>query len=149
MAEYPEHDKLSQPANVHKIVDLSHQLGFFLDWLEEQGIQLGEYKALLDPPTLYTVIECPDHKRWKTGPCWRVEGSGISLSHKHYTDEEEAHEVAATKEDKRLADAQANPVFQPVYGTKERLLARYFDVDLDEIEKEKQAMLDKLRGQQS
>jgi hypothetical protein len=144
MSETPELDKRS------KVLEDSHKLGFFLDWLGEQGIQLGKYVALLDPPNRYVVVECP-HKC--DGGCWRVEDTDsisiTGLDGHHYESEAEAHGLAADLEDKRLAKAQENPVFQPVYGSKEQLLADYFEIDLDKIETERRALLDALRKAQS
>ena len=76
---YPEHDKQ------RKVLEASHQIGDFLEWLTEQhGVVFGRYR----------------------------EGS------------------------ERLW-----PAPEPI----DKLLAAYFDIDLDKIEDEKRAMLEALR----
>jgi len=50
MAFRPEHDKLD------KIKDLSQSTGEFLDWLQEQGIHLGEWKGSIMEPYRESVV---------------------------------------------------------------------------------------------
>lgn len=141
--ETPELDKMAE------VADLSHQIGFFLDWLEEQGIRLGKYVALLDPPERFLVVECPSCSE----DCWRVEDvNSLSLrgglGRYHYETEEAAHAAAAVLEDDRKAKAEENPVFQQAYDRKEDLLARYFHIDLKKVDKEKDALLEAHRAAQ-
>lgn len=40
----------------------------------------------------------------------------------------------------------AHPQYNPIHLSIEKLLAKYFEIDLDKLENEKQAILDTLRG---
>lgn len=139
MPSMPESDKVIAAAPE------SQKLGEFLDWLREQGIHLAKYVPVLDPPVRYHVVPCP-----KCPPdCWRVKDrlslSLNGLTPYHFEDEEDAKASVILLEEERQQKAEADPVFQPFYGSTERLLAEYFEIDLDKVEQERRALLDAMR----
>jgi len=139
MPPMPESDKVIAAA------PQSQKLGEFLDWLGSKGIILGKHVAVLDPPTRYTVVECPT-----CSDCWRVHDEcSISISgltRGHYS-QEDAQDAATELEDERKLEAEDNPVFTPLYNSTERLLAEYFEIDLDKVDQEKRALLEAMREQ--
>jgi hypothetical protein len=142
MIETPELNKRSE------VLELASKLGEFLDWLEEQGVHLAKYLPVLDPPVRYSVVLCGREEG-----CWRVHDqhslSTTGLMPSHYAFEDEAQEVVAELEQERRRYAEENPRFQPYTPHKEQLLADYFQIDLNKIEKERRALLDELRKSHS
>jgi hypothetical protein len=94
MNDYPEHNKL------RAIQPFSQKIGEFLDWLEEQKIELvmhHEHSSACED-------ENGDHK---CGYC--------------------------------------NGEEQPIYESKEKMLARFFEIDLKKLDMEKEEMLNQIR----
>jgi hypothetical protein len=109
-----------------KVAEDSQKIGNFLDWLlQEQDIHLCSPHIHNDNCYEHGTVEPPaDGKR-----SW---DSGINYRQK-YTDEKWL--VCGYKENENVL----------VRESFEKLLARYFDIDLDKVEKEKRAMLEELR----
>lgn len=102
----------------------SQKIGEFLDWLGEQDIQL-----------------CSPHKHsdncYRCGTTELKEGERKSwdyLGQAKYTGEKEI--------DCSYHEGEEVYIHEPF----EKLLARYFNIDLAKVEKEKQSILDKLRS---
>lgn len=142
MPPMPESDKVLAAAPV------SQRIGEFLDWLKDRGLVLGKHTAVLDPPVRYTPVVCPSCL--KGDNCWRLKDecslSVSGLGRYHYDGQEEAQEAAADLEDERRIEAEENPVFLPLHYSTERLLAEFFEIDLDKVEQERRALLDAMRG---
>lgn len=85
MVETPTLDKMLE------VKEASHQIGQFLEWLQEEGYVLGKY----------------------------IDGSDY------------------------------DPYLVPTYEPIEKLLAKYFDIDLDATEKEKRLILEQLRSSEN
>ena len=116
--------KYPECEKLSKVSKESNKIGFFLDWLEERGIVLAEY---------------PEH--CLSLRSWEKMGEDCKLDH-----------------DTREMDCgtgcsdytpESGDVLQGTHHTKERLLADYYEVDLAEVENERQAMLEECRNANS
>ena len=140
MPAMPESDKVLEAAPV------SQRIGEFLDWLRSRDIILGKHTVVLDPLTRYRFVDCSAHTN-----CWRIEDTeSLSLSglrSHHYDDLNKVRTAVVLLEEERQQEAEENPVFVPLHYSTERLLAEFFEIDLDKVEQEKRAMLDAIRGQ--
>ena len=109
------------------IKDRSQAIGEFLEWLEEEkGWEIAERHTHTD--YCYTMGLDPDEFRKTYGP----KGNGIA----------EPHEVSKG----RFGNSQCGiSGLWRVSFSANKLLAEFFDIDLNKIESEKRAMLNELR----
>jgi hypothetical protein len=105
------------------IQDDSQKLGEFLDWLESQGIHLSITHEHNDYCYIHGMIE-PKEGDYK---------SHDYIGQAKYVGEKE------------LNCGYRSGEFIPFNENYEKLLARYFIIDLNKVEKEKQAILKELR----
>jgi len=117
--ESPECEKMV------KVAEDSQKIGEFLDWLQEQSIHLCKPHKHTDSCYSWGTVEPPANgiRSWKMGVNYRQK----------YTDE------------KWLDCGYHDGEMVYIRDSFEKLLARYFDIDLDKIEKEKQAILKEIR----
>lgn len=101
------------------IADKSQVCGEFIDWLHESGIQFAVYHAHSDACDLHTN-DCP--------------GAAYSDGTNPPECRREFH--CGLRED----------VLCPCFTSTTRLLAEFFEIDEAKLEREKRAMLDKLRA---
>lgn len=121
MSDYPEHEKL------RTVTDRSHEIGAFLEWLRDsKGRTICEYRAeddrSLDEP------ECCEH------PLTDHEGAPFM-----------SRPCTRCDCDDYRGFYRAEGFYPAGPSTIEAQLAEYFEIDLDLLESEKRAMLDKLR----
>ncbi len=102
----------------------SQKIGEFLDWLKEQGIHL------CNPHT---------HNEY----CYRY--GDIELKEGEYKSRDYMGQAKYVGE-KELNCGSRNGEMFYIREDFEKLLARYFNIDLDKVEKEKQAILAEIRG---
>lgn len=122
LPECPEVDKMS------KVSDESQSIGTFLDWITEQGIILGKPHEHTDPACYeYGTVVLKEGEKRRYG--------SEDLFEAKYTDE------------KRVNCGYREGQLVPIRGGFEKLLARYFDIDLVKVEKERSALLDAIRKQ--
>lgn len=111
-------NKYPEHEKLKKIQDKSQMIGFFLEWLT------GEYRLCQYTDTVNTVyLDVLDD----------------------YTAQDDSY-------DEVMKQAVSNDLYEkggylPVPVETPSILAKYFNIDLDKIEKEKQAILLELRGQ--
>jgi len=117
--ETPECDKAL------KIQDESNNIGFFLDWLQEQDIHL-----------------CSPHNHTEPA-CYRY--GDRDPNEDRYISHDYAGQAKYIGE-KELDCGSRQGEMICVRESFEKLLARYFNIDLNKIEKEKQAILKEIRG---
>lgn len=148
MSDYPEHDRLST------VKDQSQAIGEFLEWLAGEGIHLGHYQAILDPEVKYQVE--PGRSRVRGArpveyrDVWRIRDLDPFMSTfvgGYWETEAEARDEVNALEADRRKDAQESKRFLPLIYSVQKLLAEHFNIDLDKIETEKRAMLDRIRAQ--
>jgi hypothetical protein len=120
---YPECDKMLA------VQDQSLTLSGFLEWLNEKGIQL-----------------CQPHKH--TEGCYKHGTTPLPTdgSPRHWSIElmEKGRKYV---DEKYLDCGYSDGELVNIRESYENLLARFFDIDLDKVEKEKRAMLAAIRGQ--
>ena len=120
MTAYPEHDRLEAVAKT------SQAIGEFLEWLRgSEGVHLMTWKVM-DDQLVCPAWRCEDGRRIDsigrdTGPCARCGGTGFT----------------PTTREAWAADGRST----------DRLLAAYFEIDLDKLEAEKRAMLADFRAE--
>lgn len=141
----PELDKRS------KILDQSHAVGEFLDWLREvKGWHLAADQA---ESTFwagqYKIVEVTRSERRGGGSFFRIED--VESVFTTYTDgwfdtRKEAQTWINGEEVRRQQVAEDNPVLRVQRFQPEELLAEYFGIDLDKIESERRAILEAIRS---
>jgi hypothetical protein len=128
MAEYPECDRMLA------VADDSHKLGEFLDWLNSQGLHLAAWVTQGECTWVPRTGGMADRSGTRGcdggrvvdkegqpllgGVCPRCGGTGL---------------VELTR-----------PRLETAHEPYERLLARYFDIDLQKVEEERRAILGEL-----
>ena len=130
--QYPEHERLS------KVKDRSQAIGEFLEWLQEQRVTLCSWRAAghnAAPPWLVIDPPAADQISAYLGDLgvsriWIPRGEG----HGHYQWLRRNPEYESWGEG-----------YVPVREGVDRLLARYFQINLGLLEDEKRAMLEALR----
>jgi hypothetical protein len=136
--------QMLESEKVNAAAPFSQRIGEFLDWLKDRGIVLGKHTAVFDPPVRYQFVDCSSHTN-----CWRIEDAeSLSLSGlraHHYNDLNKVRTAVVLLEEERKQEAEDNPVFVPLHYSTEKLLAEFFEIDLNKVEKEKQALLELLR----
>lgn len=121
MPEYPESEKM------HAVHEQSQQIGEFLDWLGQQGMRVCE---------LQTEVACE----------WR------SLVHELHCEQGQVMDPdGPLDEDCKQCHGTGmvelvTPQYHPTRLSIEKLLAQFYEIDLDKIEAERRAMLDSLRA---
>lgn len=144
MPETPECDRMVA------VAEDSHKIGEFLDWLAEQGIHLCSMATYTDTcnkqegPLIVTPTKCENPRWWLVGERkWQCQGGrmiGHPQSNKPGEDSGPCDHCGGTGEiplEERLAGISEGP---------ERLLARYFEIDLALVETERRAILAALRS---
>lgn len=122
-----EHDKL------HAVREKSQAIGEFLDWLDEKGIRLARYHEHADG-----CYEPHVHDYGCSDSCGARKNDG---KHSHpfagcsLRCEKETNRICGWRDD----------ALAPIHTSIEKLLAEYFEIDLDKLEREKRAMLAELR----
>jgi hypothetical protein len=122
MSNYPEHDKLTA------ISDQSQAIGEFLEWLPSQGRFIGAWR---------TVVDCPGGGIWEKWSCI----GGVKVNDR--TGEE--GDECPVCDGRGVVDA-AEPIPEVAYVDINKILAEFFDIDLNKLEAEKRAMLDEIRA---
>ncbi len=119
MREYPECEKLA------KLADLSHKIGEFFDWLGEQDMVLFKWNEESD-----------------NGESKFIDKNGESVHNVH---------SQFLFDDKPTSDI-LNPKYETypegyfrVFTSMEKLLAEFFGIDLNKVEKERRLLLEELR----
>ena len=118
MANYPEHEKQA------KVKEQAQTIGEFLEWLASQDIQLHER------PTKEAVIA-----RMK----------GLPVDNDHCPECGKRTEKYCSQCRVGIVNDYWDTYF-PVRKTIEQILARYFEIDLNQIEEENRQLLDKIRS---
>lgn len=118
----PTLDKLA------KVATTSLAIGEFLDWLEAEGFVLAQYHK--HEPADFDDLPEPEHEDQEHG-CYRV--INPRKNGRLEWDTEETCRMNGV----RLYQAQT--------GGPERLLPRYFEIDLAAVDRERRALLDAIR----
>ncbi len=117
--QHSEHVKLKA------VKDRSEACGSFIDWLHSKGVSLTQWKDVH-----YVCTTCGEVPEKEIRRC------GWNAGHTHYHCNQDCGEAGVER-----IGAQFHPYNKPI----ERILAEYFEIDLDKLELEKRAMLDELR----
>lgn len=135
MSTYPEHEKQSRA-----IMAGSQSIGEFIEWAQSEGVVLAEWQRKTDCRARYTPRksamlswECQGGRRLVTDV-------GASKAHEVGQDLGECDDCGGTG----LID-RIEPVLYPTTQSITKLLARFFDIDLNKLEAEKEQMLEELR----
>ena len=118
MADYPEHEKLA------KVRDASQSIGEFLEWAQERGWNLAEWRT-----DLTVEVDC-----------------SVSFTQKDYCVSEDSirdHEPCGGTGRRTV---KANDALLPIQPGLTDVLATYFDIDQNVLEAEKRTMLDAQRA---
>lgn len=148
MSDYPEHDKQRRVAYSPEAP--ADTLSRFIDWLAAQGIELATWGELVDES-----CDCPDcvtlpgrressikaRQRQVIGRLHGQELADYVVRHTgKFRECPTCHGTGKVWRQRRENDQLA-----PLQTSPQRLLARYFGVDLGVIERERRSMLDALR----
>jgi len=127
MAEYPEHEKLS------KISDKSQAVGDFLEWLRgEKEIVFAAYEPA----------------RWFCPHCGEIPEERVHKARNLMVDDHGCRECIGSSDADRwksVVTFQSGGLYPRTLPPMEKLLAEFFDIDLDVIEDEKRHMMDAMR----
>lgn len=119
--ETPELDKM------HEVREQSQPIGEFIDWLAGQGVQLVRWAPVVK-----------ERWPWKSRYDANGEKARVFLIADHGPDDG-VHGPPEEYADE--ADIEAFPWHEST----ERMLARFFEIDLNAVEEERRALLDELR----
>jgi len=113
----------------------SREIGFFLDWLNEQGICLAQHRD-------WALCE------WTPWPLGRWAGDVRCLDGNLVDEEGESidGECPACRGTGRVKLEHAVLDTYHESGGYEALLARYYEIDLDKVEQERRAMIEALQA---
>lgn len=123
MSDYPEHDKLMA------VKDESQTIGEFLDWLPG-GTDLRVCERIVK-------TDCRGGGIWERWTCI----GGRKINDREDSDEGECPICHGTG----LVDRD-EPLYLPAHVDINKILAKFFEIDLNKLEAEKRAMLDALRA---
>jgi hypothetical protein len=141
----PDLDKRS------KILDKSHLIGEFIDWLQE--VKKWHLAADVSESTFwegqYSIVETARPAHRGGGTFFRIKDAESVFS--DYTDgrfdtREDAQAWIDGEKLRRQRVAEENPVLRVQYFNPEALLAEFFDIDLDKVEQERRAILEAIRS---
>lgn len=118
------------------VAEESQRIGEFIDWLGEQGWFIAYTERMIDRPcastvcTKYTVTQCVNGRSIlyrgeggeDVGPCSKCDGTGF------------------------IRSERLDPIGLPLAMSPERLLAKFYGIDLDKVEAERRAILKSLRS---
>lgn len=122
MSDYPEHDKLMA------VREESQTLGEFIEWLPTADLRICEP---------ITKTDCRGGGIWNTWSCI----GGRKINDRADEDEGECPICGGTG----MVDRD-EPLYLPAHLDINKLLAKFFNIDLAKIETEKRAMLEALRA---
>jgi hypothetical protein len=125
------------------VADESHKLGDFLDWLTENDIHLAVWERTKvcdfgEGPIIGNLFDGRSSKKWRC-----VDGQVVAHpdSNKPGAEDGPCPKCEGTGRIERI-EPRLIPHVEPF----NRLLARYFGIDLDKVEEERRRVLEELRG---
>lgn len=136
-SQYPEHDKL------HDVREQSQAVGEFLEWLTDASrFQLAEYASGPDPEARYEIVDKGRDLRFR----FRLHVHhpwGHDLIGRYETKDEAVEEMARRQQADQ--DRAGRQTLVRAYPNTNDLLAEYFGLDRQALEREKRAILASLR----
>ena len=108
----------------------SQAIGDFLEWLEtEKKIRLGTY-----------------HVHGPACEGWDADDEGIVPVYGYRCDKKHKHDALNCSRDRVSGCDLPTEALSPVHFTTEKLLAEYFEIDLNKVEAERRAILESLQS---
>ncbi len=135
MSDHPECDKMLA------VSEDSQKIGEFLEWLGSQGLHVC---------SLVTKRPCEYRgRRYACSGGRLYYGEDVSSLGHLLVDESEYESEAIRRCDACRGSGMVDliqPHFSPVSGTINTLLAKYYGIDMDKVERERRAILEDLRA---